>query len=95
MEKQADTLKSSKNTTKKEYFYYDKKAELLRRVADLREWLVKKSKGSHSYPLVKSVSEVKASDFNRIMVGRITKKDETIIKEIENAIFTLQNETFQ
>lgn len=69
----------------------DPKVWMLRAIADLREYKAKKEL-KHFYSLIASVdNEIKANEFNRVMLGRINDQDEKLVRKILKAFETLEN----
>lgn len=69
------------------YFYSDKKAELMRRASEIREWCNRRiGAGCYWYPVFKGETDIDQKTWNKIMNGNIFLTYENDIESIENVI---------
>lgn len=93
-EKQENTDKLGKNTYSDFSNYLDKKAELLRRVSDFREWCARKI-GTNTtwYPIFKMETDVTQKEFNIVTNGSIRASNESVLNHLEKVVLKLEQAT--
>lgn len=94
MENQKNTDKLSKITYSDFSNYLDKKAELLRRVSDFREWCARKiGKNTNWYPIFKMEAGITQKEFNQVTHGGIREGNESVLIQLEKVVSRLEQAT--